>query len=135
MRGLKPTPLKKRRLQLRKAAQMTDTATITDQENFVAQFERLARVSSAGPGWLSAQRRSAINKFAAIGYPTRNDEEWRFTNPAQIAETPFTITDAKSDAQWLADCGGQFRDLVAKYLMGRSNHLGIAFINGRCVTT
>ena len=113
---------------------MTDIATITDQDNLSTQFARFLKSDSVGPDWLAKQRRSAMRKFDEVGLPTRNDEEWRFTNPAQIAETPFQIADAKSDAEWLANSGSQFRDLVAEYRMGESNHLGLTFVNGRSVT-
>lgn len=113
---------------------MTDTATITDQDNYAAQFAKLEHHAAACPAWLAAQRRAAMRKFEDRGFPTRNDEEWRFTNPGQIAETPFRVADANSDAQWLANSGSSFRDLVAEYRLGESKHLGIAFMNGRSVT-
>jgi Fe-S cluster assembly protein SufD len=72
-------------------------------------------------------------RFNDMGFPTRNDEEWRFTNPSLIAETPFRIADANSDAEWLAENNNLCRDLVAQYVMSESDHIGIAFVNGRSV--
>ncbi len=45
--------------------------------------------TTGGPSWLQALRSSAAERFAALGFPTRRDEEFRFTNVSGIAETPF----------------------------------------------
>ncbi|MBV9852864.1 MAG: Fe-S cluster assembly protein SufD [Armatimonadetes bacterium] len=42
-----------------------------------------------GPRWLQGLRAAAAERFAALGLPTRRDEEFRFTNVSPIAETPF----------------------------------------------
>ncbi len=46
----------------------------------VATFEAFAaNGGGAGPAWLMSARRTAFARFAARGYPTPKDEEWRFT--------------------------------------------------------
>ena len=56
------------------------------------------------PGWLYAQRAQAANVFQAQGFPTRRDEEFRFTPVTPIAETVWsqaqngTVTPAEVDA-------------------------------------
>ena len=45
--------------------------------------------SGPGPEWLQSLRTEAAERFAHVGFPTRRDEEFRFTNVAPIAETPF----------------------------------------------
>ena len=42
-----------------------------------------------GPRWLQDLRDRAASRFAALGFPTVRDEEWRFTNVAPIANTEF----------------------------------------------
>ena len=39
-----------------------------------------------GPDWLEPVRRAAIDRFAATGFPTARDEEWRFTPVGPIAQ-------------------------------------------------
>src|SRR5690606_21078461 len=39
--------------------------------------------------WLQEIRDKAAARFAALGFPTTRDEEWRFTNVAPIASTEF----------------------------------------------
>ncbi len=36
-----------------------------------------------------AARKAAIRRFAELGFPTTKDEEWKYTNVAPIARTPF----------------------------------------------
>ena len=45
--------------------------------------------ATEGPQWLQDRRAAAAERFAALGLPTRRDEEFRFTNVSPIAETPF----------------------------------------------
>jgi Fe-S cluster assembly protein SufD len=42
-----------------------------------------------GPRWLQDLRDRGASRFAALGFPTVRDEEWRFTNVAPIAATEF----------------------------------------------
>jgi Fe-S cluster assembly protein SufD len=54
-----------------------------------AEFDALTRDPRFGDAELGSGRRTAMQRFVARGYPTTRDEEWRFTNVAPIAETPF----------------------------------------------
>ena len=53
---------------------------------YAAAFERLP---ASGREWLDGLRESGMRRFAELGFPTTKDEEWRFTNVAQIARTVF----------------------------------------------
>jgi len=45
----------------------------------------------AAPTWLKERRESAAKQFAAVGYPTTRDEDWRFTNIKPIAEASWPL--------------------------------------------
>ncbi len=47
-----------------------------------------------GPRWLQDLRDRAATRFAALGFPTARDEEWRFTSVAPIAAAEFRATGA-----------------------------------------
>jgi Fe-S cluster assembly protein SufD len=49
----------------------------------------LERRPSGAPRWLQDLRDRAAVRFAALGFPTVREEEWRFTNVAPIASTEF----------------------------------------------
>jgi Fe-S cluster assembly protein SufD len=41
------------------------------------------------PAWLVTLRRNAFERFAALGFPTTHDEDWKYTNVGAIAKTRF----------------------------------------------
>jgi Fe-S cluster assembly protein SufD len=61
------------------------TAPYLDQ--FKALFESEAR--RAKPGWLLPLREAGLARFAELGFPTLQQEDWRFTNLASLAKLPF----------------------------------------------
>ncbi|HKQ37305.1 MAG TPA: Fe-S cluster assembly protein SufD [Verrucomicrobiae bacterium] len=54
---------------------------------FEDTFEREG--ASRGPAWLYPIRKAGISRFAEIGLPTPQQEDWRFTNVAPIGRLPF----------------------------------------------
>lgn len=65
-----------------------------------SQFE--AQACPNAPEWLKSLRESAFARFAELGFPTRRDEEWRFTPASPIAETIFTSSTRTISAEELA---------------------------------
>ncbi len=63
---------------------------VTAKDRYVAEFEALERQGALeSPSWLVPVRRTAISRFAERGFPTTRDEDWRYTNLAALAATPF----------------------------------------------
>jgi len=46
---------------------------------------RAPGLAGAGLPWLAAQRRAAIEQFASRGFPTRKEEDWKYTDVAPLA--------------------------------------------------
>ena len=68
-----------------------------------ALFERFAE-QCPGPGWLLPMRKAAMARFAEAGFPTTQDEDWRFTNVAPIRELAFKpVWEAPADAESLPE--------------------------------
>jgi Fe-S cluster assembly protein SufD len=64
--------------------------TAKDAEPIVALFERLEKEGALrNPDWVFPLRQAGLAKFAALGFPTTSDEDWRFTNVAPLAKLPF----------------------------------------------
>lgn len=78
--------------------------------------------SGPGPEWLQSLRTAAAQRFADVGFPTRHDEEFRFTNVAPIAETPFQRV--TSEASALA------ADELAPFTYEGLSGSQIVFVNG-----
>src|SRR5918993_51542 len=47
-----------------------------------------------GPRWLQDLRERAASRFAALGFPSVREEEWRFTPVTPIASGEFRLTSA-----------------------------------------
>src|SRR5580698_4272738 len=80
---------------------MSITAKVTENENAMATVtgelntyleaygELAVERQERDPLWLRQLREDAWQRFHAKGFPTTHDEDWRFTNLAALAKTPF----------------------------------------------
>jgi len=59
-------------------------------QNYADSFAGLAK-SASEPSFVRALRQSGFERFNEKGFPTIRDEDWRFTNLAAIAQTPFRL--------------------------------------------
>lgn len=60
--------------------------------HYVAAYREFAgNGAGKAPVWLRELRDRAIARFSELGFPTTRQEEWRFTNVAPIAGTPFRL--------------------------------------------
>jgi Fe-S cluster assembly protein SufD len=65
-------------------------ATAAREPDFLAGFRELERdLAGRGPEWLRRLRRRHLERFERIGFPSVREEQWRNTNVAPIAATPF----------------------------------------------
>ncbi|MCX6377883.1 MAG: Fe-S cluster assembly protein SufD [Armatimonadetes bacterium] len=65
-----------------------------------SQFE--AQACANAPEWLTSLRADAFARFTELGFPTRRDEEWRFTPVSPITETIFTAATQSVSAEEVA---------------------------------
>src|SRR5262249_35054844 len=55
---------------------------------YLAQFTRF-ETEAKQPAWLFPIRKAGMARFAELGFPTVQQEDWRFTNVAPVAQLPF----------------------------------------------
>jgi len=55
---------------------------------YLEKFKRFER-DAKQPAWLQPIRQAGIARFAEVGFPTLQHEDWRFTNLALLAKLPF----------------------------------------------
>jgi Fe-S cluster assembly protein SufD len=67
----------------------TATQQLSDYLEAFSVFE--GRAVGSELQWLRQLRRDAFARFYEVGFPTTHDEDWRFTNLAPIARTPFRL--------------------------------------------
>lgn len=92
------------------------------QAPYLAAFEER---DGAAPGgeWLAVIRRAAIQNFAALGFPTTHDENWKFTSVAPLVKLSFNAP-AADDRAHSDDVNPLAERLVRKQDC-------LVFINGR----
>jgi Fe-S cluster assembly protein SufD len=73
------------------------------------------------PEWLEALRREGADRFAATGFPSSRDEEWRFTPLGPIAKTSWREP---------AALGRLSLDELQPYLFGHAEWPRLVFVDG-----
>jgi Fe-S cluster assembly protein SufD len=99
---------------------MTQLASSIHQTNFT-QFEREA--APAAPQWLDELRKSAMTRFNEVGFPSRTEESWRFTNVDPIAKTHFALAAPVHNAALI--------EAATNFSFGRDAISELVFINGQ----
>lgn len=65
---------------------------------FLARLEErsAARRAAQGaePTWIAARRQAGAARFEALGFPTRRDEAWKYTDVRAIARGDFALSDS-----------------------------------------
>jgi Fe-S cluster assembly protein SufD len=62
---------------------------LAKETSFELAFRRLVEERGAEPVWLRSLRESAFARFATDGFPTTDDEDWKYTNVGPIAKKAF----------------------------------------------
>lgn len=98
--------------------------TLSDKDN--GYMEGFASFKETAPGssldWLKSIREQAITKFAELGFPTVQDEDWRFTNVAPIARSSFNILENGHDKVSASD--------LKPFQFGDTQVTELVFVNG-----
>lgn len=81
--------------------------------------EHHARFEKAHPAGadLTRRRRAALARFLALGFPTKDVEAWRYTDPSVIAHTPFVPVGATEAGRVSASDVERFLFPDAKHLL------------------
>ena len=91
-------------------------------EPFVEDYRRFVTDrASAAPSWLGALRETAMARFAASGFPTTREEDWKYTNVAPLVGVGFRPA---------FDARGSAYGAVPSLLGGRAASC-LVFVNGR----
>jgi Fe-S cluster assembly protein SufD len=89
---------------------------------YVGTFDALPTLAPV-PAAAQALRRSAFDRFVALGFPTTRNEDWHYTSPAAIADHDFALLTAKS--------GDVHLDALAPFTFGARDWHTLVFVNGR----
>jgi Fe-S cluster assembly protein SufD len=88
---------------------------------FLENFSR--HESALQPSWLLPLRKAGIAGFARLGFPTLQDEDWRFTNVAPLAKLPLQpASEPASDAA--------AKTALGKHIFADLPGARLVFVNG-----
>jgi Fe-S cluster assembly protein SufD len=104
------------------------TQIVKEKSTYDAEFRALqsGTSGSAAPSWLARLRESAFARFEELGFPTTDDEEWKYTNVAPIAKSKFELPSLTSQesAHPLDDAQ------LEPFLYEEARHSRLVFVNG-----
>ena len=70
------------------------------RSHYLADFARVADLlPGRGVPWLDRLRNDALDRFAQRGFPTRSDEDWKYTSMAALEKQRFHALHATTDAR------------------------------------
>jgi Fe-S cluster assembly protein SufD len=97
---------------------------VKEAESYLADFDRLAQAAGGEePSWLRERRQAAIARFAAVGFPTTRQEDWKYTNVAPIARQPFHRAAVAPEGVRL--------EAIAPFSFGQPGWSQLVFVDGR----
>lgn len=103
---------------------MTAEAT-TEKSLYAGLFEETrARAGGDEPEWLSSLRADALERFERAGFPTTDEEDWKYTNVAPIARAEFRPADA------LAVDGELNAGIIEPFVYEESQRSCLVFVDG-----
>jgi Fe-S cluster assembly protein SufD len=101
---------------------LIEKAVMKETEPHLERFERFEKQAKQ-PAWVFPLRKAGMARFAERGFPTLQDEDWRFTNVAPIAKLPFKPV-------FQAPRNGLTPETVARLTFGRLALNRLVFVNG-----
>ena len=90
------------------------------QNKYLEAFRAL-RQSKPTVAWVELVRESAMDRFESLGFPTIQDEEWKYTNLGQLDKLSFLPSDSSANIA-ASD--------VAKFLYPETAESHIVLVNG-----
>ena len=102
---------------------MSMESTTRQDNNYLAAFRAL-RGRAHEPAWLAELRERSFELFARTGLPTVRQEEWKYTNVAQIEKAAFTPVIELNGAARIDE-----QDLAAA-TYEEARHSRFVFVNG-----
>ncbi len=73
---------------------MSELTSVSKSTDYQAAFQSFLRKNEAkDPVWIKTLRKNAFAHFNELGFPTLENEEWRYTNTALIAGAQFQFSE------------------------------------------
>jgi Fe-S cluster assembly protein SufD len=104
---------------------MTQKPQKPDIGTFLESFSRFE--SPLQPSWLLPLRKAGIARFMDLGFPTLQDEDWRFTNLAPLTKLPLhPVGESANEAA--------AKTTLEKHIFTQLSGPRLVFVDGQCST-
>ncbi|MDQ3586652.1 MAG: Fe-S cluster assembly protein SufD [Pyrinomonadaceae bacterium] len=98
------------------------TQAIKEESLYGAALRRMQDKTDS-PSWIKRLRESALERFEETGFPTVDQEDWKYTNVAPIARSDF----APASPAGVAEISGE---AIRPYAYAESSQSSLVFVNG-----
>ncbi|MGB6976504.1 MAG: Fe-S cluster assembly protein SufD [Gammaproteobacteria bacterium] len=85
-------------------------------------FQQIQNSADPALNWLRAYREQQLAQFLAQGFPTRQQENWRYTDLSLLTRQSFALANANFSIDT--------QDIFSAYELKNTEHLRLVFING-----
>jgi len=102
--------------------QVTENPAMKETDPRLEKFERFEN-EAKHPSWVFPLRKAGLARFAEMGFPSLQDEDWRATNVAPIARLPFKPV-------FEAAGNGLGHQALSQFVFGSVACSRLVFVNG-----
>ena len=95
---------------------------IKEQNIYAGAFRELS-ARDGGPSWVARLREGAFERFEETGFPTTDEEDWKYTNVAPIARSEFQPAPPAAGAE--LDLAG-----AEPFIYAEARQSRLVFVNG-----
>jgi Fe-S cluster assembly protein SufD len=94
---------------------------VKEKSAYRALFESIHADQDSAPLWVEELRENAIERFDELGFPTTDQEDWKYTNVASIAKETFSTETGRHDFAAAK---------LAPFIYAESEGSRLVFVNG-----
>ncbi len=94
---------------------------VKEKSIYADAFREFSGRSAGEPAWVARLRGDAFEQFEAAGFPTTDDEDWKYTNVAQLARRAFVPAARKAELESAA---------VETFVSAEARGSRLVFVNG-----
>src|ERR1044072_9949546 len=94
---------------------------VIEKRMYADAFREFVGAREAEPSWVLRLREGAFERFEERGFPTTDEEDWKYTNVAPIARKTFRTAVEKVELE---------SDAVERFVSAEARRSRLVFVNG-----
>ena len=97
------------------------SSAVKEKNIYEDAFREFAGERTGEPSWVARLREGAFERFEETGFPTTDEEDWKYTNVAPIARKSFRTAVEKVELE---------SDTVETFVSAEAGRSRLVFVNG-----